>query len=224
MMATLTVQEIEDAPDDIKNVVFGYVRRIKLSNNNSIPTDIILLCFAFFYEKTKWSTDLVGKLLQLKENNIMAIANEPPYEDFSSAYLEPAVKKGVGRWKFKIIKSQQGKKALGTWYIMMGIVKNRQNGLTVDDHFGRKANTSYVFIANAGRIDNPDHPFDGDYKKYGVPCDENDEIEMILDLNALELRFNINGTDYGKAFDVEQDEYRAAICMFCDDDAIQLLL
>ena len=41
--------------------------------------------------------------------------------------------------------------------------------------------------------------------------------------NALELRYSVNGKDFGKAFDVTQDRYRAAICLQGKHSSIELL-
>ena len=58
--------------------------------------------------------------------------------------------------------------------------------------------------------------------KYGINPPNGSIIEMILDLNNLTLSFIIDDKDYGKAFDVENGKYRAAI-FFKKGDAITLL-
>eukprot|EP01083_Nonionella_stella_P280903 955819_1 len=44
-------------------------------------------------------------------------------------------------------------------------------------------------------------------------CKEGDIIEMVLDLKKFQLRYIVNGKDYGVAFKVERTTYRAAVSM-----------
>ncbi len=47
---------------------------------------------------------------------------------------------------------------------------------------------------------------------------------MYLDMQNLQLSYSINGVLYGKAFDIEDTEYRAAICFDAAyEECIQLL-
>ena len=49
-------------------------------------------------------------------------------------------------------------------------------------------------------------------------------MDMIVDFEKNELRFKINGKDYGKAGDLDRDnKYRVAVCMLIPSDAIQLI-
>jgi len=58
---------------------------------------------------------------------------------------------------------------------------------------------------------------------YGQSCFGVKEVDMILDFDALELKFAINGTDYGKAFDIERTTYRAAVNLSQVKDSVELL-
>ena len=46
---------------------------------------------------------------------------------------------------------------------------------------------------------------------------------MCLDFDSLSLSFIINDIDYGKAFDIKQGEYRAAVSFHYNGDCIELL-
>ena len=50
----------------------------------------------------------------------------------------------------------------------------------------------------------------GPGRSYGCECNENDIIEMTLDCNQWTLSYKINDKDFGKAFDVKPNKYRAA--------------
>ena len=58
---------------------------------------------------------------------------------------------------------------------------------------------------------------------YGVQCVNGTMIEMILDMDELALSFAIDNKDYGKALNVEEAKYRAAVCMLQPNDSITLL-
>ena len=54
------------------------------------------------------------------------------------------------------------------------------------------------------------------YASNGAKC-------MVLDLGELELKFIIDGTDYGTAFTVEKGTYRAAVNLSEIGDTVELL-
>ena len=64
-----------------------------------------------------------------------------------------------------------------------------------------------------------------DCRKYGskVPLCAGDMIEMHLDVLKLELSYSINGKNYGKAYVVDKDEYRAVIMMTAPGETWQFL-
>eukprot|EP00484_Ammonia_sp_Unknown_P003380 CAMPEP_0197076776 /NCGR_PEP_ID=MMETSP1384-20130603/212288_1 /TAXON_ID=29189 /ORGANISM="Ammonia sp." /LENGTH=121 /DNA_ID=CAMNT_0042515635 /DNA_START=641 /DNA_END=1003 /DNA_ORIENTATION=- len=80
--------------------------------------------------------------------------------------------------------------------------------------YGWVATNSYLFKGDRNEIrDYADHA-----------CNESDIIDMILDLDALQLRYYRNGNDLGVAYDsIEQTEYKAAISSYYDEDVITLL-
>ena len=62
-------------------------------------------------------------------------------------------------------------------------------------------------------------------KEYGKEkCVKGDIIDMILDKDRKQLRYIRNGEDYGIAFEfIEDTEYIAAIDMYSENDAIQIV-
>ena len=51
-----------------------------------------------------------------------------------------------------------------------------------------------------------------------------DNVKMIVDFDTEELRFVINGTDYGKVKDLNPEyQYRAAVSLILKDDSLQLI-
>ena len=59
--------------------------------------------------------------------------------------------------------------------------------------------------------------------KYGERPNNGSIIEMILNLDNLTLSYVINGTDYGKAFDIQRGKYRLGLCMSPVGDSLTLL-
>lgn len=70
-----------------------------------------------------------------------------------------------------------------------------------------------------------DNNYGNDLTVYGDrACKEGDIIEMILDLNKLQLRYNLNGECQGIAFEnVEKCEYIVGIEIYGRDNILQLL-
>ena len=64
------------------------------------------------------------------------------------------------------------------------------------------------------------------YERYNdcPPLNTGDIIEMIVDFEQNELRFNINGKDYGKVDDVNPNyQYKAAVSLMLENDSIQMI-
>ena len=58
---------------------------------------------------------------------------------------------------------------------------------------------------------------------YGIVCKNNDIIEMELNMNELFVKYIINGKDYGKAFDVTEGSYRAAVYLYHDGGKLRIV-
>ena len=140
---------------------------------------------------------------------------------------------GVHKWKFKVINLKQDIGDGSDWTSCIGIYKlpsstdvNDNIDLPKDNHFlwENKMMSGYGFCAHSGKI----KVYDGinDYcvsSDYGVECKNGDIIEMIVDMNKLEMKYVINGIDFGTAFDIQCAKYRAAVNLDIPLDAIQLL-
>ena len=58
---------------------------------------------------------------------------------------------------------------------------------------------------------------------YGKKCITNDIIEMEINLIELCVKYIINGKDYGKAFKIKDQEYKAAVYLYRDGDKLEIV-
>ena len=62
------------------------------------------------------------------------------------------------------------------------------------------------------------------YPRYGIKCADGDEIEMIVDFNALTIKYIIQGVDYGIAYkDIPVGKYRPLVHLHRAGACVQLL-
>merc|ERR1712187_712572 len=108
--------------------------------------------------------------------------------------------------------------------MMVGIWKIQKNiKPTTNTYFTTGgAYKGYGFLASTPMLIDPVKG-NGKFKDYGIKCKVGDIIDMILNFDDLSLSFKINGTNYGKAFDIKQEKYRAAAYMNCRGDVIKLI-
>ena len=139
----------------------------------------------------------------------------------ASAYLTDILEKpGIESVTFKILNLRNT-----VWIQTYGVWKvDENNNPSLDVDFTTHTKDA-VAINNTGKVvvcgtSTFTHK---EYK--GCPAILKDDIvEMIVDFEQKELRFKINGKDYGKAGEINPEyKYRFAVSMFFKDDAIQLL-
>ena len=106
-------------------------------------------------------------------------------------------------------------------------MESNSDALKLDRHFYIGGDDSdcvvgYGFIMN-GSLTNADVNEYG--TDYGVSYYDNSGgiLEMKLDFNKLTLSYTIDGTDYGKAFDIPKGKYRAAVTLDTSKAVLSLL-
>ncbi len=126
-----------------------------------------------------------------------------------------AVQQGIHTWKFKAVK-------ITCSWTLIGIWKTNSGTPPINSYFTNVNNNGYAYVINSQHKTNPSKQgYCG--PKYGVICKDGDVIEMTLDFNTLCLSYRVNGSDYGKAFDVDNTTYKAAITLFSKGDSISLI-
>ena len=158
--------------------------------------------------KINWGKKAIGDQITLNIDTNTITMNAEEYES-NSAFLSTITEgKEVYHWKLKVINN----KLNALWSSTMSLY-----GIYDDDNKPR----GYVFAYNYGKLVH----LNGTRctTDYGIKCNDGDIIEMICDMDKLELKFIINNTDYGKAFDIKKAKYRAVVDMMGSGDSIMLL-
>ena len=205
----LKKSKLQEIPQRNKDLAFGYTRKCEKQHQSSIPAMIKYLCLVYLNQnKDKFDPDDISKNVTIDGNSIN---NHITDDVVSSTYLINIVCRGTHIWRFRCNRPSVGNVGDGI-NDMIGILTNdaeRQTDGYFDDFPGEKG-IGYGF-ATDGRLNEPKNALWG--KCYGRVCGIDDIIEMKLDFNELTLSYKINEKCYGKAFDIEQNEYRAVVCM-----------
>ncbi len=160
----------------------------------------------------KWDDNNIGKGLTIDGNTI-----HKKGDGQSSAFLTNVVSEGVHIWKFKANHLTKGNwNPLGIWKINSGTP-------IINGKWIAKANNGYAYRIGAQNKINPADCGGANGGKYGVFCKTNDIIEMIVDFNEKSLSYNVNDVEFGKAFDIEATEYRAAFNCHYNANSITLI-
>eukprot|EP01084_Bolivina_argentea_P034575 64017_1 len=195
-----------------KDTVFGFTRNISKTYNYNIPIVITNITLLYYFENDNWDKTLVGDFMHIDEHNCLTHKGDVS----GTAFLTKEFDSGVHSWRFKIEKvCDYGK---NDWTTTIGIFDATENmSIACNDVFVRYG---IGFGYQMGHIVNCDAD---DFTEYGIRCKKGDIIEMIVDCDKQELKYIINGVDYGKAFDIDKKKYRAAVNLWAKGDAIRLL-
>eukprot|EP01084_Bolivina_argentea_P010844 20237_1 len=217
--------------DSTKDTVNGYIRNVQKEifcsnkyNDNPyyiIPELAIYLCLLFYNENNKESFDphIDGKIYKYFENNkrVMRYPFNGLDDEEETLYLSKIARRGIHRWLFKLIEYDSRKFALiiGIWKTKFEMKSENEIYVPTDKFYG-------LDIQDGSRVGNvsvwrkPKLYLKKEFVK-------GDEIMMELDLNKLQLRYKINDDYFFTAFNnIEQTEYKAALCIFKDGDTVYL--
>ena len=226
-MTIASFERLKMVPDESKFVVHGFIRNVEelLSQdkgNNIVPDLVINLCILFYAMADRFDPKCIGPLMKLDEKTQCITQTNC---NSNSAFLTNIFESGLHHWRFKINKCYKN----SFWSQTLGIWKIKSNDnefLPLNHYFTAHPDRTYGFANNCGRLISRQTglSYEGDdVRDYGIKTNAGDIIDMYCDMNALELRFTINGKDYGKAFDIEPGKYRAVINLYDEDDSISLL-
>ena len=139
-----------------------------------------------------------------------------------NAFLSNSFESGVHCFKFKINKCQTSnlwRQTLGIWRVITN--DDAELPMTTSCFGVKYKDRTYGFANSIGKLKGTSS-FTA-WNSYGVATKTGDIIIMYCDLNQMELRFTINGKDYGKAFDIKPGKYKAVIDLCDKDDSITLV-
>ena len=218
-MASLEDVKFIDATSKI--IVFGFMREAQcvLPTGNiyyTIPVLVSHWCLLYFTMQESFDPDCHHGKLKLKEDNSIVTVHETG-DGFAAitAYLKKIVKSGVHQWEFKILHDDG-------WTIDIGIWKVDRYPENVDVSLYSDA-TKYKSYAYTVSHRCRTHPDGNDKTSYGKKCVTGDIICMIVDLEALELRYMVNNEDFGVCNKIEKTSYKAAISLYHEHDALELI-
>ena len=201
-------------------LVFGYIhsQQNSMPNDINFPDDITIECLRYYFINHEWDPNgFAEEEMELDaDNNIMkcTVASE------KSAYLVGIIEnKGIQIFRFKIsnMKLTLWRQTIGLWKM-----NNDEEEPPFSGDFCTVREGS-IAIANTGNT-----IVSGSYSTLSYNgCSgftTGDIVDMIIDFEKNEVRFKINGKDYGKAGELDRDNrYRVAVCMLIPGDAIQLI-
>ena len=220
------LEEVKQINQRTKDLVYGYTAKVQ----NSFPSDIVFYTIPksiihwillYFYIGDEFDEENMHSTYTLNDDKSAVTKNQS--SNSGSLFLTRKARFGVHSWIFKLIKVDGSlfSMTIGIWKTKYQIdtryaVRSRMyNGkvygwMLMDD--------AQTYLINDAKYE---FGLTGDYAK---SCGEGDIVEMILDLDKLQLRYKVNGNNYGIAFEnIEQTEYIAAVSMFKETDCIQLI-
>mmetsp|Transcript_527 Transcript_527/g.742 ORF Transcript_527/g.742 Transcript_527/m.742 type:complete len:241 (+) Transcript_527:676-1398(+) len=224
MAASPRLEDVKDIDQETKHTVTGYIRDIEQQfpadrAYYTFPTLALHLCLLYFYHPEQFDPNRCHSDYKLSHRNTAVSKHHA--SNNGCVLLSKVVSKGRHCWKFQLTEMDSC-----SFTISIGVVKANavmDLSATIRSHsfrskaYGWVVSGSYLFKGDGDEIrDYTEHDESG--------CHEGDIIDMILDLDALQLRYYRNGTDLGVAYhSIEQTEYKAAVSMYNDEDVVTLL-
>ena len=196
MAAGSSLEDVKFIDQRTKDIVFGFIKQVQslFADDNAyniIPSLVIHWCLLYFHIKEQFDPQNCSKsFFKLSDNN--SVASQMRHGCDGVALLKKVVSEGVHRWRFKLTEHNGS-------YAYIGVFKAKQQPKW-DQHIGRdtyytgKSYAWSIYSANKGP---------GDVRhwiKFGEKPNTGDVIEMTLDLNKFELKYSVEGKDYGAAF------------------------
>ena len=217
MSRSLTLSKIAEIDKKRQLTVYGWIRQHEKLYNQMIIEGIVIICVLFYGNYVdEWDPECIGTGTKLSNRTLI-------HEKIgtSSSFCKRVIESGVFKWRFKIDQCKNGGFILGIWRAKTNTASPPLTTWFTNGGF----DAGYGFCLNIPFEDACLTNKEGDAwgSKYGIDPSNGSIIEMILDLNKLTLGFIIDDKDYGKAFDVEKDKYRAAVFFFREGTAITLL-
>ena len=177
----------------------------------NVPEIVLNICLMFYHlDMDEWDTNAIARGIECDGNTITkSIA------DYSerSAYLTNLVSAGIHIWKFRINNiAERSLTTIGLWDTSSGQLAPNRDFVADDRGYGYVLTQGWKVIG----------PFA--LTRYGGKCRKGDEIEMIVNFNALSLSYKVNDVDQGEAFKIDRrTKYRGACSLHHVEDSIELL-
>eukprot|EP01084_Bolivina_argentea_P208738 355760_1 len=235
-MMSLLVVEIAKSSYGQKDItiVFGYIRKCQshLFPSNityyTIPDLVIHLCLSYYHIlMDKWHIDSLCDEFILENETL--ITNNAEWDNdsecYRTAFLSNIIESGKHKWTFQILNYKGKSHGYNYFFGIHKISSCRDLKELSKTYFTQDTKNVYGWLASCRML--LDLSYDDDEgscsERYGQEIKDNDIVEMCIDLYNMQLKYIINGKDYGKAFDIEKTKYRAAVLLSCQGNQIKLL-
>ena len=114
-------------------------------------------------------------------------------------------------------------KASAGWDVIIGVWKTKYPKRIAQALWGKQAKDKY-YGWNVPYPELTSGDSDQTNKPFGVACQTEDTVEMILDLSKSQIMYNVNGKSQGIAFEeIDKCEYIVAMNLEYNTDSIKLL-
>eukprot|EP01084_Bolivina_argentea_P265466 449992_1 len=201
--------------DDIKKIVFGYIRSWERSLSNTynayytIPGLVFQWCLLYYCHIESFSADYHESYF-LESNNLFITKIRSDNDGIG--FLTKKVSCNVHKWRFKL-------KQINGYSLVIGIWKATK---PIDTSaclwtMGKNDKCYGVNITHGELI------YGGRYGWQFGSRQSGDIVDMILDCNHFELSYCINNKYYGVAYKVEETSYKVMVAAYAKGDVIELL-
>eukprot|EP01084_Bolivina_argentea_P060355 110273_1 len=247
------IQELKHVDIRTKNAVFGFVREHQQKYfDKTVLVELIYYVILYYYqEKDEWDINMLSCRIKTEPNDKNTIIHvggpnregangEPAFgrddadnRALTSSYLTMIIENDkIFKWRFKIKSIKKGIDSPMDDAIVIGIVNCENYEECMDDPTYLKLSffpifSGYGFSLGEAVITDEgctyEDPEVSKQFRYGVKCKTNDIVEMELNMKTLQLKYMINGIDYGTAFNVQKGRYKAAVAIWNKGDSVKLL-
>ena len=127
------------------------------------------------------------------------------------------VSSAMHKWRFKIKRFGD---RFARW-IMIGIWKSKTGDVPNNGWFTKHQN-GYALVVGRGQL--ASRTAGGHFAgPYGIECNARDIVDMIVNLDINTLSFHINEQDYGVAYNIDHDIYKAAIMTYYTGESVEFI-
>ena len=175
---------------------------------------IVYICLAFYHIRYEWDTENISDECCVNSDFI-----EKQSERYDTTnLLKGEISKGIHKYKFEIISysADESYYDIGIGIIGSEYFESKKPKL-IQECF-HEHDTGYGYITSTA-----DKESEGNMYEYGKICTKGDIITMTIDLDKYELKYKVNETDFGVAFNIEPIKYRIGIYLFGEGSKVRIL-
>ena len=213
-------QELLEIDEETKKIVFGYIHKminkINFFLSIDIPKEIINVIMIYFYEpRDEWNNDYNESAIKIIDKYTAKCIKQTCAAVYGDKVMKPGK---VFKWKIWLIEYQRNSNDHSPY---IGVIKDSQFILKkrIHDLYTSLDNDGYILCSGKEKLLRPTR------KIYGEPfVNIGNVMELTLNLKNFTVSYNINGTDYGIAFDnIDEHNYRLFCCLAGKGNAVQFI-